>query len=275
MIAETLSVGTELLLGQIVDTDAVFLAQMLSRLGITLYVRTTVGDNPDRIKKSLRLALSRADLVITIGGLGPTMDDLTKEMAAEVLGVALVEDAAHAEWLRAFGRDRGLTDVPPSFQKQALVPQSGRGLPNPSGTALGALFEKDGKTVICLPGPPNELIPMAEQSVEPYLRQKTSGQRQVIRSRTLRIIGAGESIIEDRVRDLMQGANPTVAPYAKTGEVHLRVTARAASDEEADQLDCPRGTATARTTRVIGSTARTIRRWNMPWCICSPCSAKR
>ena len=191
MIAETLSVGTELLLGQIVDTDAVFLAQMLSRLGVTLYVRTTVGDNPERIKDALRLALSRADLVITVGGLGPTMDDLTKEMAAEVLGVPLVEDAAHAEWLRAFGRDRGLTDVPPSFQKQALVPESGRGLPNPNGTALGALFEKDGKTIICLPGPPNELIPMVEQSVEPYLRERTSGERQVIRSRTLRIIGCG------------------------------------------------------------------------------------
>jgi len=239
VIAETLSVGTELLLGQIVDTDAVFLAQMLSRLGITLYFRTTVGDNPGRIQEALRLALSRADLVFTVGGLGPTMDDLTKEMAADVLGVPLVEDVAHAEWLRGLARERGWAEPPASFQKQALVPRSGRGLPNPNGTALGALFEKDGKIVICLPGPPNELVPMAEQSVEPYLREKTSGERQVIRSRTLRIIGAGESLVEDRVRDLMQGSNPTVAPYAKTGEVHLRVTARAASDEEAEALIAP------------------------------------
>lgn len=239
MIAETLSVGTELLLGQIVDTDAVFLAQMLSRLGIPLYFRTTVGDNPSRIQEALRLALSRADLVITIGGLGPTMDDLTKEMATEVLGVPLVEDAAHAEWLRGLGRERGWPTVPESFSKQALVPQSGRGLPNPNGTALGALFEKGGKTVICLPGPPNELVPMAEGSVEPYLRERTAGQRQVIRSRTLRIIGMGESSVEDRVRDLMRGDNPTVAPYAKTGEVHLRITARAASEAEADQQIAP------------------------------------
>ena len=221
------------------DTDAVFLAQMLSRLGLPLYFRTTVGDNPERIKEALRLALARADLVLTIGGLGPTMDDLTKEMAAEVLAVPLVEDAAHAEWLAGLGRERGWPQVPESFAKQALVPQSGRGLPNPNGTALGALFEKSGKVVICLPGPPNELIPMAEQSVEPYLREKTAGRRSVIRSRTLRIVGMGESSIEERVRDLMLASNPTVAPYAKTGEVHLRVTARAASEAEADALSAP------------------------------------
>ena len=239
MIAETLSVGTELLLGQIVDTDAVFLAQMLSRLGVPLYFRTTVGDNPERIKDALRLALSRADLVVTIGGLGPTMDDLTKEMAAEVLDVPLVEDAVHAEWLRGLGHARGWDTMPEGFVKQAMVPRSGRGLPNPTGTALGALFEKDGKVILCLPGPPNELVPMAEQSVEPFLRERTAGERQVIRSRTLRIVGAGEIRIEDLVRDLMQAANPTVAPYAKTGEVHLRITARAASDGEADVLIAP------------------------------------
>ncbi len=239
MIAEVISVGTELLLGQTVDTDAVFLAQMLSRLGITLYHRTTVGDNPERIRETIRQALSRADLVLTIGGLGPTEDDLTKEMAGEVLGVGFVEDATHAQWLRDFLKGRGQEPPPPSFAKQALVPAQGRGLPNPNGTALGALFEAGGKIVICLPGPPNELIPMAEQSVEPYLREKTEGQRQVIRSRTLRIVGLGESLVEERARDLMHGDNPTVAPYAKTGEVHLRVTARAASDEEADALIAP------------------------------------
>ena len=194
MIAETLSVGTELLLGQIVDTDAVFLAQMLSRLGVTLYVRTTVGDNPERIKDALRLALSRADRGHHRRWPGADDGRPDQRNGRRGAGRALVEDAAHAEWLRGFGRDRGLTDVPESFQKQALVPQSGRGLPNPNGTALGALFEKDGKVVICLPGPPNELIPMVEQSVEPYLRESTSGERQVIRSRTLRIIGAGESL---------------------------------------------------------------------------------
>ena len=239
MNAEIISVGTELLLGQIVDTDAVFLAQMLSRLGVNLYFRTTVGDNPARLKEALRLAFSRADLVITIGGLGPTQDDLTKEAVAEVLGDTFVEDKDHREWLQERILGRG-GSVPDSFWKQALVPAHGRGLPNPVGTALGALFEKDGKAAICLPGPPNELIPMAESSIEPYLREKTTGQRAVIQSRTLRIAGMGESTVEERVRDLMASDNPSVAPYAKTGEVHLRITARAATPEEAQALIEPR-----------------------------------
>ena len=240
MNAEIVSVGTELLLGQIVDTDAVFLAKMLSGLGISIYHRTTVGDNPERIKETLRLAFSRADLVITIGGLGPTQDDLTKEMVADVLGDTFVEDEAHAQWLRDRASLRGWQDLPPSFWKQALVPVQGRGILNPQGTALGALFEKDGKIAICLPGPPNELIPMTQQSVEPYLTEKTSGSRMVIQSRTLRIVGMGESLVEEKARDLMASDNPTVAPYAKTSEVHLRITARAATSEAAKALIAPR-----------------------------------
>ena len=240
MNAEIVSVGTELLLGQIVDTDAVFLAQMLSRLGINIRHRATVGDNPERIKDTLRLAFSRAELVITVGGLGPTQDDLTKEMVADVLGDTFVEDAAHVQWLRDRMSLRGWQDLPPSFWKQALVPSHGGGIPNPNGTALGALFEKDSKIAICLPGPPNELIPMAESSVEPYLREKTSGQRAVLQSRVLRIDGMGESLVEERAGDLMATDNPTVAPYAKTGEVHLRITARAPSPKEAQALIAPR-----------------------------------
>ena len=234
MIAETLSVGTELLLGDTVDTNAVHLARLLPRLGVSLLFRTTVGDNPERIRASLKLALSRSDVVITIGGLGPTEDDLTKEMVADVLGVALVEDAAHRAWLENW--ITGRVGVPETFWKQALVPAEGRGLPNPNGTALGALFEKDGKSVLCLPGPPNEFIPMTENSVEPYLREKTTGERSVIQSRTLRVIGMGESTAEEKLRDLMAGTNPTVAPYAKVAEVHLRITARAASEAEAAAL---------------------------------------
>lgn len=239
MIAETISVGTELLLGQTLDTDAVFLAQMLSRLGITIHFRTTVGDNPGRLQDALRLALSRADLVLTVGGLGPTMDDLTKETVAEVLGVDFVEDTAHSQWLRERYARNGVTRPPESVVKQSRVPVEGRGLPNPNGTALGALFEKGGKIAICLPGPPNELIPMAEGSVEPYLREKTAGERLVIHSRTLRIVGMGESLVEERTQDLMLGDNPTVAPYAKTGEVHLRITARAPGETEAEALIAP------------------------------------
>ena len=234
MKAEIISVGTELLLGDIVDTDAVFLAQMLSKLGISLHFRSTVGDNTERLKETLRLAFSRADLVLTIGGLGPTLDDLTKEVVAEVLEVEFTEDTSHRSWLE--GRMQGRENIPISFWKQALVPKQGRGLPNPTGTALGALFEVAGKTAICLPGPPNELIPMAEQSVEPYLREKTTGSPAVIQSKTLRIVGIGETEIEARVKDLMASGNPTVAPYAKTGEVHLRITARAGSQDAAYSL---------------------------------------
>ena len=243
MNAEIISVGTELLLGQIVDTDAVFLAQMLSKLGINIYYRTTVGDNPQRLQDALRLAFSRADLVITIGGLGPTQDDLTKEAVAEALGDTFVTDEAHLTWLQERMAGWGQTDIPKNFWKQAWVPVHGRGLPNPVGTALGALFEKDGKAALCLPGPPNELIPMAEASVEPYLLKRTAGQRSVIESRTLRIVGMGESQVEESVRDLMASDNPTVAPYAKTGEVHLRITARAETSEAAQALIAPRETA--------------------------------
>ena len=240
MNAEIVSVGTELLLGQIIDTDAVFLAKMLSGLGISIYHRSTVGDNPERLRETLTLAFSRAELVITVGGLGPTQDDLTKEMVAEVLGDTFVEDAAHVQWLKDRAGLRGWQNLPESFMKQALVPAHGRGIPNPQGTALGALFEKDGKIAICLPGPPNELIPMTNQTVEPYLSEKTQGSRMVILSRTLRIAGMGESLVEERAKDLMASDNPTVAPYAKTGEVHLRITARARTPEEASALIAPR-----------------------------------
>jgi len=233
MIAEVVSVGTELLLGQIVDTDAVFIAKTLSSLGINIYHRSTVGDNPDRMRETIQTAVQRADLVITIGGLGPTMDDLTKEISADVLGIALIDDPEHKTWLQDMVKRRGSVAHPEAFLKQALVPASGRGLKNPNGTALGSLFEKGDKALICLPGPPNELIPMVEDSLVPYLTQKYSGERAVIKSKVLRLVGIGESIVEERVKDLMQSSNPSVAPYAKTGEVHLRITSRSPSENEA------------------------------------------
>ena len=238
MKAEIVSVGTELLLGDIIDTNAVYLAQTLSRLGIVLHFRSTVGDNTLRLQETLRLAFSRADLVLTIGGLGPTQDDLTKEAVSDILGDALVEDQSHRQWLEE--RVNSQAGIPATFWKQALVPEQGRGLPNSAGTALGALFETNGKIAICLPGPPSELIAMMEASVEPYLREKTTGNSSVIQSCTLRIVDVGESTVEDTVKDLMTSDNPTVAPYAKTGEVHLRITARAASEEEAFALIEPR-----------------------------------
>ncbi len=234
MRAEVVSVGTELLLGQIVDTNAAYLARVLSDLGISLYRRTTVGDNMERLVAALRQALDDADVVITIGGLGPTMDDITRDGLAEAMGDTLHTDPEIAERLRQFFTSRGMT-VLESNLRQALVPAHGRAIDNPNGTAPGLLFEKESKIGIALPGPPNEFIPMVDNHVVPYLRQKT-GNVGTIRSLVLRIAGMGESQVEDKVKDLMLDSNPTVAPYAKVGEVHLRVTAKADTAEEADRM---------------------------------------
>jgi len=239
MNAEVISVGTELLLGQIVDTDAPLVAQTLSRYGISLYHRTTVGDNHDRLLETLKTALSRANIVITIGGVGPTMDDITKQTVAEALEVPLVSDVQHREWLEKTASARGRTNIPETYFKQADIPAQGRGIPNTTGTALGAIFESQGKVAICLPGPPNELIPMLNLAVEPYLAEKVSGERIVIQSRVLRIVGMGEPVVEEKIADLIPASNPTVAPYAKTGEVHLRITARAPDESAARKLTEP------------------------------------
>lgn len=234
MRAEVVSVGTELLLGQIVDTDAAYLARQLSELGIVVYRRITIGDNMERLVAALRQALADSDLVFTIGGLGPTMDDITRDGLADAMEETLHEDPQIAEGLRRFFESRGMT-VLESNLRQAMVPDHGRAIANPNGTAPGLLFEKDGKIGIALPGPPNEFVPMVNDFVVPYLRQKT-GSVGTIRSLTLRIAGVGESSVEDRVKDLMRDSNPTVAPYAKVGEVHLRVTAKADTAEIADRM---------------------------------------
>lgn len=235
MRAEIISVGTELLLGQIVDTNAAYLSSRLPELGIGLHYRSTVGDNFERVVDALRLALSRADVVFTIGGLGPTEDDLTKEAVAEAMGIELVMDEAAAQKIREFFTTRGLTWIGNNL-KQALSPKQGRAIKNDVGTAPGAIFEKDGKVVITLPGPPGEFIPMVENGVVPYLQMKTDGMPSTIISKTLRIVGIGESMVEDMVKDLIRGTNPTVATYAKLGEVHLRITAKAENKEAADEL---------------------------------------
>lgn len=232
--AEVVSVGTELLLGQIVDTNAAYLARILSELGIAVYRRTTVGDNMDRLLAALKSALDNADVVFTVGGLGPTMDDITRDGLAIAMGDTLVRDDAIAEKLREFFEKRGMA-VLESNLRQAMVPTAGRAIENPNGTAPGLLFENNGKAAIALPGPPNEFIPMVDNHVVPYLRQKT-GNVGTIRSLVLRVAGIGESAVEDKVKELMQDSNPTVAPYAKVGEVHLRVTARADTAEQAEAM---------------------------------------
>ena len=234
MRAEIISVGTELLLGQIVDTNAPYLSRVLSTLGIDVFHRITVGDNTARLAEALRTALSRADLVITIGGLGPTQDDLTKETIAEVLGQKMVADPESEKVIRAFFDRRGLP-IAQSNLKQALKPESGIAVPNSVGTAPGTIVEKDGKIVIALPGPPAELIPMVESSIVPYLSHspRRTGAPTVIVSRVLRVCGIGESAAEEKVKDLLSSTNPTIAPYAQSGEVHFRVSAKAPDKDTA------------------------------------------
>jgi nicotinamide-nucleotide amidase len=233
MTCEIISVGTELLLGQIVDTNAAFLSRELAAIGVPLFWRVTVGDNRERLTHALRQALERADVVITIGGLGPTEDDLTREAIADALGEPLVFDAELGEHLRQLFAARG-REATPSQLRQAYRPASAVPLPNPYGTAPGLKIEREGKWLFALPGPPNEFIPMVREQVIPVLQEHSGGR--VIRSRVLRLCGIGEADVEARVQDLVRRSNPTLAPLAHLGEVHLRITANASSPEEAEQV---------------------------------------
>jgi nicotinamide-nucleotide amidase len=238
MVAEILSIGTELLLGQIVDTNAAYLGRTLAGLGIDLYYKTTVGDNEARVIETIARARDRADLIITSGGIGPTEDDLTKESIAKVFEEELILHEPSLKWIRGFFRKRGAV-MPERNVKQAMIYRNGRMIDNPNGTAPGALLEKDGKIVISLPGPPNEMVPMVENHVLPFLTERISGQRQYLVTRVFRLIGIGESAAEERVRDLIHGTNPTLAPLAHLGEIHLRLGAKAGSREEAETLMRP------------------------------------
>ena len=237
MTAELISVGTELLLGNIVNTNAAFLARECAGLGLSVYYQTTVGDNPQRLEAAVRQALSRSDVVILSGGLGPTQDDLTKEIAASVFGSALKEDAHTRERIQAYFDARGAKEIAENNWKQAMVPEGALVLDNENGTAPGLILEKEGKTAVLLPGPPGELIPMFRKAVYPYLHRK---QPEIIVSEMVKLCGIGESRAEQMIADLIEKQNnPTIATYAKTGEVHLRVTARAADREAAELLIKP------------------------------------
>jgi nicotinamide-nucleotide amidase len=241
MQVELLSVGTELLLGQIVDTNAAFLAGKLSELGINVYHKTTVGDNTERLVAALRISLGRSDVVLATGGLGPTEDDITAAAVAEVVGVDLVEDEVAAEHVRSVTRFRGVKLMIDSLLKQAKVPKGAVVVPNPVGTAAGFIATRDSGSVIVLPGVPTEMKAMAEQTVFPYLAGRASQQgRTVIVSRVLRLAGIGESQTEAECADLIADqSNPTIAPLAKTYEVWLRLTARTGTREEVEELTAP------------------------------------
>ncbi len=228
MKAEIVSIGTELLLGTINDTNAQYLAQRLAELGIDCYFVSQVGDNPTRLAEVLRRAWERSDLTVTTGGLGPTGDDLTREAIAEVLGESLQVDRGLEENLRGWYARRS-TDMPVRNLKQATLIPSAQAILNPIGTAPGWWVEREGtggsRIIVSMPGVPFEMKRMWENEVEPRLVSTTGT---VIVSRTLKTLGIGESAVEEMVDDLMTGANPTLAPYAKADGVHLRITAKAA-----------------------------------------------
>ncbi|MGA2958589.1 MAG: CinA family nicotinamide mononucleotide deamidase-related protein [Thermodesulfobacteriota bacterium] len=238
MKAEIIAVGTELLLGQIVDTNSAHIAQQLTTVGVDLNFKSNVGDNLERIKSTLETALRRSDFLITTGGIGPTLDDLTREAVAEVLNKPLVFQPRLFEQISDFFRRVGRT-VSDNNRKQAYIPEGAIPIENPVGTAPGFIAEKDGKAIISIPGVPHEMRYFMEHSVLPYLRRKL-GIREIIVSRVLKLFGIGESLVDERIKDLIEkGTNPTIGLLAHTqiGEIHIRLTAKAADETSAAVLN--------------------------------------
>ncbi len=241
MQAEIITIGTELLLGQIVDTNAAYLAQKLASIGLNLYRKTTVGDNEERLAAAVREALSRCDVVITSGGLGPTVDDVTRQAVARATGRELVLDEdLLAEIEELFAR-RGFT-MAENNRRQAFIPEGAVPIHNPVGTAPGFIIEEGGRLVITLPGVPREMKYLTERAVIPFLRD-TLGLRAnvtagsgIIKSRVLRTIGIGESTVDRAIADLETGANPTVGLAAHPGQTDIRITARADDEAQADAM---------------------------------------
>lgn len=234
--AELIAVGTELLLGNIANTDAQMISQGLSQLGINVYYHTVVGDNPQRVRQAVDIARGRADILITTGGLGPTCDDLTKAAVAQAFGKELVYHEPSAQRIRERFAQRGTPVTENNFQ-QAMVPEGCTVLDNDWGTAPGVAFQAGGTHVLMLPGPPRECAMMFRHRALPYLQKLSDG---VIASRTVKTFGIGESAAEALLRDLMNALhNPTLAPYAKPTGTELRITAHAPTREEALRLIAP------------------------------------
>lgn len=235
MEAEIIAVGTELLLGDILNTNAQFLSRELASLGINVHFQSVVGDNPERLESVVNLARSRSDLLVFSGGLGPTQDDLTKQTVAHAFGDELRFDEEELEKIRGFFTAWGRT-MPENNRRQAYVPVHGRKIENHNGTAPGMIFEDTrapGKYAVLLPGPPSELQPMFLDTVRPWLAAMTHS---ALHSETLRVMGVGESHLEEKIGHLLENENPTAALYAKTAEVVIRVTARAATEDEAKAM---------------------------------------
>lgn len=231
--AEILCVGTELLLGEVVNTNAAYIGRALASLGISVYRTTVVGDNPSRLRSAFISAHANSDLVIMSGGLGPTYDDLTKETVASTLGLKMVRDEKILAYIESYFAKTG-RKMTENNKKQADVPEGSMALENKYGTAPGIAIQTEGKLVIMLPGPPSELNSMMDTQVVPLVKKMTDS---IIFSKNIHIMGMGESEVESILRELMtESTNPTIAPYAKEGEVRLRVSAMAESKEAAEQM---------------------------------------
>ncbi len=234
MRAEIISIGTELLLGEIVDTNAAWLAQQLAATGVDVYFRTTVGDNVSRIASVIQLAMSRADVIITTGGLGPTVDDMTRDGIAEAVGMPLVLNPDLVEQIRdrfdKWGRAMSENNV-----KQAYIPQGATPIENPVGTAPCFIVDHEGHSIFVLPGVPREMKHMTETRVLPWLREKL-GDSSIILSKTLRTIAIGESLIDERIGDLEKESNPTVGLAAHAGQTDIRITVKAHTRPEAEKM---------------------------------------
>ncbi|MDS0528180.1 competence/damage-inducible protein A [Clostridium sp. SHJSY1] len=236
MKAEIIAVGTEILLGDIINTNAQFLSKELASIGIGVYRQEVVGDNEERLLEALGEALSRSDIVITTGGLGPTGDDLTKETACKYFKMNLELHKESYEVLESMFKRVG-REVTKSNLKQVYFPKEAKVLPNPNGTAPGAILEKNNKIIIILPGPPREMKPMYIDYVKDFLKPMGNG---VIKSEVVRVLGLGESFAAEKLKDIIEaGINPTVAPYAKEDDVIFRITASGKDEEEALRLIKP------------------------------------
>lgn len=234
-VCELISVGTEILLGDILNTDAQFLSIELARLGISVIHQSTVGDNRERLLAQLKEAADRSDIIILSGGLGPTPDDLTKEVCCEFFGKKMFLHEPTVEKIKTYFSTKGMKMAQNNL-KQAMLPKDCVIFPNDNGTAPGMAIEKDGVHILVLPGPPRELKPMFRNCAVPYLMQFSD---RIIVSHNIRTFGIGESSMAEMVNDLFDAENPTVAPYAKDGEALLRVTAMARTKEEAENLCKP------------------------------------
>ena len=232
MKAEVISIGTEILLGEIVDTNAAFIASRLPQFGIDMLYTSQVGDNPDRLSEIIDRAWKRSDIIFCTGGLGPTEDDLTRETIAKALNETLYQDEAQAEILRNFFQGRG-GDMPERNLKQAQLIKSARAIANPRGTAPGWWVERENKIIVVMPGPPSEMTRMWEHEVAPHLEKKADS---ILVSRTLKTSGIGEGTLDEMIGPLLHSTNPSIGVYARVDGVHVRISAKGENRQKALEL---------------------------------------